>query len=481
MAPGPFLCGRPPDRIALRQTGDLWEPGAASSLCRTLPRRRIVFTKRIQLNGLLSIPSGMPYGWIQNAFQFFLVDLGLKRAEIGLLSGASLPWTLKFLWAPLVDRFAIPWPGRRRSWVIVTQLALAGMFGMLAAYAARLLAARGAGALPASAPLLLGLLALTIAFLSATQDIAYDAYTVEFLRADEHGAAPGVRAIYYTGGMLLAGAAATGVSDTLGWPLVFLLLGVIFAVCVALVLASPEPESPPVPHRSLRQAVVEPFTSFFRRSDAIPIALFLVFYKFGDNMAGTMVNVFLKDICFSNAEAGAAVKTIGLVASIAGSAFATGLILRMGAGRALWVFGVIQALANLLYTGAALSRRVPLDAHLCAALPALDLGTRAWAYGAMAGEYCARSMASVAQGALLLRVTDRQNSVTQFALLSSLFALGRWVSGLPSGFAVDALGYPIFFAACGTVLALPGFLFLHRIAPFGRRDLATAVQPPAAG
>ncbi len=152
--------------------------------------RRIVFTKRLQLNGLLSVPSGMPLGWVFSTFQFFLVDLGLTRAQIGLLSSVSLPWTLKFLWAPLVDRYAIPWPGRRRSWIIVTQLALAGIFGALAAFAWRLLHAKGGGGLPPGTPLLLGVLALLVAFLSATQDIAYDAYTVEFLRPEEHGAAP---------------------------------------------------------------------------------------------------------------------------------------------------------------------------------------------------------------------------------------------------------------------------------------------------
>jgi PAT family beta-lactamase induction signal transducer AmpG len=437
--------------------------------------RRIVFTKRLQLIGLLSVPSGMPLGWVFNTFQVFLVDLGISRGQIGLLSSVSLPWTLKFLWAPLVDRFAPPWPGRRRSWVILMQLALALLFGALAALAWRALAARSAGAPLGNAPLLAGLLALGVAFLAATQDIAYDAYTVEMLRPEEHAAAPGVRAIYYRLGMLLAGAAAISLSDRLGWPLVFLLIGLLFAACVPLVLVSPEPEIPSAPTRSLARAVVEPFRAFFRRGDAIPIALFLVFYKFGDNMAGTMVNPFLKDLCFSNTELGAAVKTIGIVASMVGSAAAAGLTVRFGVGRALWIFGAVQALANLIYAGAALSRGAPLDAHLCGAgLPSLDAATRAWAYAAIAGEQGAQAMASVAQGALLLRVCDRQNSVTQFALLSSLFAVGRWSAGLPSGYLVDALGYPLFFTLCATVVAVPGFVFLQRVAPFGQREVGVA-------
>ncbi len=442
--------------------------------------KRIVFTKRIQLLGLLSIPSGMPLGWVFTTFQVFLVDLGFTRGQIGLLSSVSLPWTLKFLWAPLVDRYALPWPGRRRSWVILTQLGLALAFGGLAAFAWKSLAARAAGDPLTWVPLAAGLLALLVAFLAATQDIAYDAYAVELLRPEEHGAAPGVRAIYYRLGMLLAGAVAVGLSDLLGWPLVFLLLGLLFAACVPLVLASPEPENPVVPARSLTQAVVEPFRSFFSRSDALAIAFFLVTYKLGDNMAGTMVNPFLKDLCFSNAELGAAVKTIGIAASMLGSAAAAALTLRLGVGRALWIFGVVQALANLLYAGAALSRAVPLEASLCAGgLPPLDAATRLWAYAAIAGEQGAQAMASVAQGALLLRVCNRQTAVTQFALLTSLFALGRWGAGLPSGFLVEALGYPLFFAACATVVALPGFFFLQRLAPFGEREVRSAAQPSA--
>ena len=440
--------------------------------------KRVVFTWRLQLLGLLSIPSGMPLGWVFNTFQVFLVNLDIPRAQIGLLSAVSLPWTLKFLWAPLVDRYALAWPGRRRSWMLLTQLGLALAFGALAMFAWRALEAREAGAPLAGAPLLVGLLALTVAFLAATQDIAYDAYAVEFLRPEEHGAAPGLRSIYYRLGMLLAGAVAIGLSDRLGWPLVFLLVGGAFLGSMALTLASPEPEGPPPPARSLGRAVLEPFQAFFRRGDAIPVALFLILYKFGDNMAGTMVNPFLKDLCFSNTELGAAVKTIGLVAAMGGSALAVGLTLKAGVGRALWIFGLCQALANLLYAGAALSRGLPLDAHRCLAeLPPLDAVTRAWAYVGIAAEQSAQSMASVAQGALLLRICDKRNAVTQFALLSSLFAVGRWSAGLPSGYLVEALGYPLFFTVSATVMALPGFVLLQRLVPFGQRDVRYADGP----
>lgn len=440
--------------------------------------RRIVFTKRIQLLGLLSVASGAPYAWVQNTMQFLLIDLGTSRAAVGFLSFVSYPWTLKFLWSPFIDRYALRWPGRRRSWVILSQLALALVLGGLAAYVARALAARAGGSPLASAAAVVGAVGMAVAFLSATQDIALDAYAVEFLRPEEHGAAPGVRTVYYRLGMLLTGAIAISLTDVLGWPLVLAASGALFLLSIPAVLASPEPEQPALPPRSLGRAVTEPFQVFFARRDAVALALFLVFYKLGDNTALTMVNYFIKDLCFSNAEAGGAVKVVGTISLIGGTVLATGLTARLGLGRALWIFGVAQAAALLLYTVAALSRGVPLDVRACSTLPPLGLSTRAWTYAAIAAEYGTQAMAATAQASLLLRVCDRRYAATQFALLTSLFGLGRWFAGLPSGFLVERLGYPLFFGVCATALALPGLFFLSRVAPFGERDVASA---PASG
>ena len=193
--------------------------------------------------------------------------------------------------------------GQLEKGEIVAQLALAATFGGLAAFAWRALAAKEAGASLPNAPLVIGLLAVLVAFLSATQDIALDAYAVEVLHRDEQGPVSGLRIFFYRIGMLIAGAFAVSATDWLPWPVVFLVLGGVFAGFTLLVLAAPEPDRPAEPPRSLGRAVVEPLRSYFARPDAIGIALFLVFYKFGDNMGGTMVNPFLKDLCFSNAEA----------------------------------------------------------------------------------------------------------------------------------------------------------------------------------
>ena len=182
---------------------------------------KLLRSKRIAILSVLSTASGMPLGWVYTTLQFFLVALGIPKSTIGLLSGVSLPYVLKVLWSPLVDRYALPWPGRRRSWVILTQLALAGALAAVAAFAWRALAAKQAGGMVPHAALVIGLLALLVTFLGATQDIALDAYAVEVLHPDEQGPASGLRVMYYRLGMLVAGALAVFASQWVPWPAVF--------------------------------------------------------------------------------------------------------------------------------------------------------------------------------------------------------------------------------------------------------------------
>lgn len=432
--------------------------------------------RRVQVLGLLSLSSGMPLGFVFTTLQIFLRGAGVDLKTIGALSAVSLPWSVKFLWSPLIDRFAPGWPGRRRSWVLISQLALAAAFGALAAYAA---AALGPGGqLSARSAAIIGALALGVAFLSATQDIALDAYAVEVLRPEEQGPASGLRVMYYRLGMLVAGSLAVFASQWLSWPLVFAGLGALFALFTGLTLAAVEPERPAAPPRSLNEAVVEPLATFFRSPRAATVALFLMFYKFGDNLGLTMVNPMLKDLCFTNAEIGLAVKVIGTATTIGGSALGAALMVRLGLGRALWLFGALQAVTNLLYSAAAISRGAALEEHLCGAAAPITLATRVWTYVAVGGEYCAQGMATAALLALILRVCDKRYSATQYALLSSLFGLGRWMAGLPSGHLAQSLGYPAFFGLA-LVLSVPGFVLLQRIAPFGQREVLISPEPAA--
>jgi PAT family beta-lactamase induction signal transducer AmpG len=440
----------------------------------------VLKSKRVQLLAALSLSSGMPLGFVFNSFQIFLRGAGVDLKTIGVLSAVSTPWSLKFLWSPVVDRFAFGRPDRRRSWVILAQVGLAVGFFALAAYAAYALGtdpATGRARLAAGAATTIGFIALFITIWSATQDIALDAYAVEVLEPEEQGPASGLRVMWYRLGMLVAGALSIFAAQWLPWPVVFALIGALFLASIALTLRAVPPARPAAPPRSLTAAVIEPFRTYFGRPQAITIGLFLVLYKFGDNAAGTMVNPFLKDMCFTNAEIGLAVKVIGTAATIAGTGVGAAIMARVGLARALWVFGVAQAGAIGFYALAAATRAAPLDVALCATAPAIGAVARAWTYVGIAAEYASQGMGTAALLALILRVCDKRYSATQYALLSSLFGLGRTVSGVPSGFLAVRLGYAGFFVAC-IVLAIPGFLVLHRIAPLGAREVRST-EPAA--
>jgi PAT family beta-lactamase induction signal transducer AmpG len=430
--------------------------------------------KQIQLLGLLSLSSGMPLGFVFNTLPIFLRGAGVDLKTIGILQSVSLPWTLKFLWSPLVDRFALRWPGRRRSWVLLTQLGLAAGLAVLAFVVSRSLLTDAAGrsTLAPGAPAVIGLLVFAWVFVSATQDIAIDAYAVEFLRKEEQGAASGLRIMYYRIGMLLAGAVAVFASDFVPWPWVIAGLGACFLAFTGITLAAAEPEVPTSPPRTLAAAVWEPLAGFARRDHALVVALFLVFYKFGDNVGGSMVNPFLKDLCFTNKEIGLAVKTIGTAATILGAGAGAALMARFGLGRSLWIFGVAQAAGNLVYAVAAATHPGTIDIHLCGA-GGIAASTRAATYVAIAFEYAAQGMGTSALIALITRLCEKRYSATQYALLSSIFGLGRWISGPVSGYLAQHLGYEPFFVAA-TFCALPGFVLLQLLAPIQQRDVPAA-------
>jgi len=435
-------------------------------------------SRRVQLLGLLSVPSGLPLGFVTNTLQVFLRTAGVSLTTIGLLQWISFPWTVKFLWSPFVDRFAPRWPDRRRSWVLVMQLALAGALGALAAWVAGRLVpgADGRAVLAAGAATGIAALGLLVAFLSATQDIALDAYAVEVLEADEVGPASGLRILWYRIGMLMGSALAIFASQWIPWPWVFAGLGAVFAAFTLLTLAAPPPHAAAPPPRSFGAAIRDPLRSYFARPGAVTVALFLVFYKFGDNLGLSMVNAFLVDLCLTRAEIGLAVKTVGTVATIAGAGAGAAVMTRMGLGRALWVFGVAQAATMLLYAATAATHPGAADVARCAALTVSPV-TRAATYVAIAGEYAAQGMATSAMIALVTRLCERRYSATQYALLSSLFGLGRWMSGPPSGWLAERLGYPAFFVVA-SLAAIPGLLLLQAIAPVGQREVPGAPLAP---
>jgi PAT family beta-lactamase induction signal transducer AmpG len=398
---------------------------------------------------LLSFSSGLPLGLVWIAIPDWMRSIGVDIRVVGLLTLAQAPWSFKILWAPLMDRWAPPFLGRRRGWTAIAQVALLALGLVLA----------GVGDHPET-PWVVGALALAIAFASATQDVAIDAYAVDVLRPDEQGVAVGARTAVYRAAMYVAGGLAISLAQRFGWPAVNLILAACYLPMLAVTCFAPDPESTPASPKSLRDAIWLPFLGVLSRHRALEILAFVVFYKLADNLAGALVRPFLIDMGYTADDRGVSLATVGLVATLAGT-FAGGFLTTlMGLGHALWVFGALQVFSNVGYVLVANS---PPDRLLM--------------LGASSFEALTSGMGTGAFSVLLLRMTQKRFSATQYALFSSLMGLPRIVSGPVSGFVVHALGWSTFFWIT-IVSGLPGMLLLARFVPPGTREPQFSVEPP---
>jgi PAT family beta-lactamase induction signal transducer AmpG len=369
-------------------------------------------------------------------------DIGVDIRIVGLMTVAQAPWSFKVLWSPLMDRYVPPFWGRRRGWMAVTQMVLLVLGLMLA----------GVGERP-EALWVVGALAFAIAVASASQDVAIDAYAVEVLHTEEQGAAVGARLAVYRAAMVVSGGAAITLAARVGWPAVNALLALVYLPMLVLTWRSPEPEVPPAPPRTLREAVWLPFLGFLTRPRALEILAFVVLYKLGDQLTQSLTRPFLIDMGYDATHRGIVLATITVVATIVGT-FAGGFVTTMaGLGHALWIFGVLQIFSNAGYL----------------VLSLLDEPNLAAMYGATSFELFCAGLGMGAFGVLLLRLTEKRFSATQYALLSSLFALSRVVAGPATGFAVNAFSWPIFFVAT-MVIGIPGLVMLARFVPPGVRE-----------
>ena len=397
---------------------------------------------------LLSFSSGLPLGLVWYSIPDWMRDIGVDIRVVGLFSLAQAPWAFKVIWSPLMDRYVPPFWGRRRGWMALTQVALA-VLGLLLA---------GVGDRP-EAIWVVGALALAIALASASQDIAIDAYAVDVLREEEQGAAVGARIAVYRAALVVSGGAAITAAGRLGWPAVNVLLALVYVPMLVLTWKAPEPEAPTTVPPSLKDAVWEPFLGFLARHRALEILAFVLLYKLADNLAQALTRPFLIDMGYSADHRGIALATVGVVATV-GGAFAGGWVTTLvGLGHSLWIFGVLQVFSNLGYYVLA---RVG-EPHL----PMM--------YAATSFELFTSGLGTGAFSVLLLRMTQKRFSATQYALFSSLFALPRILAGPITGFAVNALGWSTFFLST-MILGIPGLVMLARFVPIGTREPVFTVE-----
>ncbi|MEW6331719.1 MAG: MFS transporter [Pseudomonadota bacterium] len=393
---------------------------------------------------LLSFSSGLPLGLVWIAIPTWLAREGVDIRIIGLFTLAQAPWSFKFLWSPLMDRYALPLPrlGRKLGWTLLWQIAL--LIGTLLL---------GGVTLGPDTLWIIGSLTLAIAFASASQDIAIDAYAVEVLEPDEQGVAVGARIAIYRAAMFVAGGLSITLAGLWSWPVMFTILALLYLPMLAVTLLAPKSaadrlQAPP----SLREAVWEPFVGFLSKRRALELLAFVVLYKLADNLGGALIRPFLVQTGFNDFDVGIATATIGLIATLVGTFLGGMLTTAMGLGHALWVFGALQIASNLGYV---------LIAEVGVNRPLM--------YAAMGFESLTTGMGTGAFSVLLLRMTMKQFSATQYALFSSLFALPRILAGPVTGVMVDAIGWRDFFLFTIAV-GIPGMLMLQRFSPLGKRE-----------
>lgn len=394
---------------------------------------RIVLSRRMIVALLMGFSSGLPLLLTVTLLQAWMKQEKIDLSVIGLMSLVGLPYTLKFLWAPILDRFALPLLGRRRGWLLLSQLCLVAAITALGSTD------------PAARPFGVAFAALVVTFMSATQDIVVDAYRREDLPDAELGLGSSFYINGYRVGMLLASGGGLILADHMPFSQVYLFMGLCMLPGIVTTLLTPEPVTGTAPPKTLREAVIDPIMDYIRRNKALTILAFILFYKIGDTMASTMTTPFYLDIGFTKSEIGTVVKLFGFWATVSGGFLGGLMMLRIGIKKSLWIFGILQAVS----TGG-----FALLALLGRSLPALS--------AVIAFENLTGGMGTAAYAAFMASITNKRFTATQYALLSSLMGVPRVIASAPTGIMADHLGWPVFFIFC-TVAAVPGLILLMTV------------------
>ena len=386
--------------------------------------------RRVLLLWPLGFSSGLPLLLTGSTLSAWLSQSGLSLSQIGILSLVGLPYALKILWAPLLDRFTIPFLGRRRGWMLCSQVLLSVCLFSMSRVS------------PQQSASIVAVLSVLIAFLSASQDIVVDAYRTDLLHSEERAARTTVFVFGYRAAMLCSGGLALIVADHHSFQLVYALAALLLAVGVLATLIGTEP--PAVrPPTTLRSAVIDPLRDYFARRHALLILLFITLYRIGDTLANVMLMPFLLSLSFTQSEIGVVYKVIGIAATIVGTLLGGLLTARLGLARALFLFGCSQAASNVCY-----------------ALLALVGKSHALLIASVGIDHLCTGLAIAALDALLMSLCNRRFSAMQYALLVSVSGLAGRVLGGSSGVIANHLGWPLFFLLTA-LLSVPAVVLWH--------------------
>ncbi len=390
----------------------------------------------------LGFSSGLPLFILLSLLQAWLSKSGLNVKALGLFALVMFPYTWKFLWSPLMDRYHFGPLGRRRGWMALTQLALFLTIGGMGMFD------------PMVQITQIAFMASLIAFLSASQDIVVDAYRREILPDNEQGLGSAIYVNAYKVSGMVPGALSLILADVMPWQAVFWITAAFMLPGLLCTLVIKEPDVYGAPPKSLREAVVFPFREFVLRDGlqgALLVLSFILFYKLGDSMATALATKFYIDLGFSMTQIGVIAKTTGLWASIAGGVVGGVWMVKLGINRGLWIFGAVQAIAIL---GFAWLAQTGADKLVLASV----IGFEAFGVG----------LGTAAFVAYIAKTTDPRYTATQFALFTSLSAVPRTFINASVGFIVAEMGWFAFFILC-FLLALPGMMMLPKIAPWNEQ------------
>lgn len=395
---------------------------------------------------VMGFSCGLPLLLTITVLQAWMKEEGVDLTVIGMMALVGLPYTLKFLWAPFLDRFTLPFLGRRRGWLLVAQFAL-------------IFSIAGLGFTdPGENLWIVAFAAFLVTFFSASQDIVVDAYRREDLPDQELGLGSSLYVNGYRVGMLLASGGGLIMADYIPFSMVYLIMSACILPGVLTTLLAPEPTITHGTPRTIREAVVDPLIEYFNRRGALWILAFILLYKIGDTMASAMTIPFYLDIGFSKTEIGAIVKLFGFWAVIAGTLIGGVLMLRLGINRSLWIFGFLQAISTACF---AILARI---GHSVSALS-----------GVIAFENLSSGMGTAAFMAFMASITNKRFTATQYALLTSLMGVPRVLASAPTGFLAKNMGWASFFIAC-TLIAIPGMLLLLKFAPWNSKYITKAAS-----
>jgi PAT family beta-lactamase induction signal transducer AmpG len=396
--------------------------------------------KKMLIILLMGFSSGLPLALTGGTLQAWMKSVGVNLGTISMFAMVGLPYTLKFLWAPLLDRFSLLRSksfGRRKSWMLITQIGLAASILFLG------------WSDPKNHLWALGTLALLVSFFSASQDIAIDAWRREVLPDDELGFGSSVHvASYLFAFRMVSGALALILADHLPWSAVYTLMAAMIGIGVLATLLCEEPDIHAAAPKTLRESVIEPFIEYFSRPGAWLILLFILLYKMGDTMATQMTIPFYLDLGFTKTQIGTISKIVGWVALAVGGLVGGALMVRLKMLPSLLFFGGLQAAATFSFA---------ILAMMGNSLPMLTF--------AIAAENFTAGMSTTSFVAFMAAITDKRFTATQYALLTSLMGIPRVIVVAPTGYLVQAVGWFWFFVIC-TIIAVPGFLLVFRMNKF---------------